>query len=107
MIGIKNWDHVKCTFCDAASTLRAHEISKMTAQTKRAVYDEVNNLLLRKGSNERRDTGNNNALRVLKLCVPEEENRSEDCIPFNFWKILNNDAKLVLRCSDKVNIGLL
>ena len=34
---IKNWDQYKYTFLDAADALRSHEISKMTAQTKKAI----------------------------------------------------------------------
>ena len=34
---IKNWDQSNWKFCDAASTLHAHEIGKMAAQTKKAI----------------------------------------------------------------------
>ena len=54
-------------FFDDGATMQAYEISMMTAQTKRAIDDEVNSLLLVKGSNERRANGNNKVLCVLKL----------------------------------------
>ena len=50
---IRNWDCVKCKFHDAADTLRAHEIINITAQTKRAMDNELNNLLIGKGYNKR------------------------------------------------------
>ena len=50
---IKNGDCIKCMFCYDAVTLRAHDISKTTAQTKREIGDEVNSLVLGKGSNKR------------------------------------------------------
>ena len=53
---IKNWYQTKCTFRDAAATLCAHDISKITTQTKRAIESEVNSLLLGSGSNNRRIT---------------------------------------------------
>ena len=51
---IKNWDTIRGVFQDAAAMLWAYKISKMTAQTKIAIDDEVNILLLGKGSNKRR-----------------------------------------------------
>ena len=54
---IKNWDSIKCTFCDATATLWAHETIQMTGQNKIAIDDEVNILLLGKFSNKRRETG--------------------------------------------------
>ena len=43
---INNWYNLKCTFFDAAATLRAHNIIKMTAQTKRAIKNEVNDKVI-------------------------------------------------------------
>ena len=63
---IKNWDKIKCMFRDAAATLCAHEISKMTAQTKRAIENEVNSLLL-VSSNKSRAIGEQKALRDIRL----------------------------------------
>ena len=57
-------------FHDAAATLLAHEISNMTAHTKIVINDEVNSLLLGKGSNKRRSTGKNKAFRALNLGGP-------------------------------------
>ena len=54
---IKNWDTGKHSFCDTAAIMRAHKISKMTAHTNRGIEDEVNSLLLVKGSNNSRGTG--------------------------------------------------
>ena len=66
---IKNWDTIMHPFFDDGSTMQAYEISMMTAQTKRAIDDEVNSLLLVKGSNKRRENGNNKVLCVLKLII--------------------------------------
>ena len=63
---INNWYQTKCTFRDATATLRAHEISKMTAQTKRAIENEVNSLLL-VSSNKSRAIGEQKALRDIRL----------------------------------------
>ena len=46
---INKWDTHRHRFCDSAATLQAHEISKMTTQTKMAINDAVNSLLLGKG----------------------------------------------------------
>ena len=78
----------------------------MTAQTKRATNEEVNSLLLGKGSNKRRATSKNKALRALKLGGPEEEKRSKNRIPFKVWKMLRPEAKADLRRGDEVKIGL-
>ena len=43
---IKNWNQTKCTFRDAVATLRSHDISKITIQTKKAIKKEVISLLL-------------------------------------------------------------
>ena len=64
---IKNWDTSRRRFHDAAATLWAQEISKMTAQTKREIDDEINSLLQGKGSNKRRANGEDKTLCALKL----------------------------------------
>ena len=73
---IKKWDHNKCTFCDAADTLHAHEISKMTDQTEIEIDDELNSLLLSKGPNKKIITSENKALCALKLGDLEEAKKS-------------------------------
>ena len=64
---------MKCKFLDTTATLRAHEISKMMAQTRRAIDDEVNILLQGKGLEIRRETGKNKAWLVLNVGGPEDE----------------------------------
>ena len=46
-----------------------------------AIDDDINILLLGKGSNKRRYTGKAKALCVLKLGGQEDEKCSEDCVP--------------------------
>ena len=103
---IKNWDATRRTFHDAAATLRSHEISKMTDQNKRAINDEINILILGKGSNKRRVTVDAKVLCALKLGVQEDEKRSEDHVSFKVRKMLTTDAQADLRRGDGVNIGL-
>ena len=62
--------------CDAADILQANEISKMMAHNKRVIDDKLNSLLLGKGSNNRRETGENKSFRALNLGGPEDEKRS-------------------------------
>ena len=69
---IKNWDETKRTFRYAAPTLRVHEVSKMTAQTKRAIDNEINILLLGKVSNNRRSTREAKILRAFNLNIHED-----------------------------------
>ena len=69
---IKNWYQFKCTFLDAAATLCDREISNISDQNKIAIDDELNSLLLVKGSNKMRSTAENKALRAVKLGDPEE-----------------------------------
>ena len=78
----------------------------MTVQTKRAIDDKVNSLLLGKGSNKRTATGDNNALRALILSNRKEEKRSEDRIPFKVWKMLTPEAKTTLCSGEDVKIWL-
>ena len=86
--------------------MRAYEISKMTAHTKRAINDDVNSLLLGTGLNKRIATGNNKEFCALKLDIPEDKKRSKDRSPFKVWKMMTRDAKAVLCQGNKVNIGL-
>ena len=74
---MKHWDQTKCTFCDVEATLRAHDISKTTAQNKKAIEGEVNILLLG-SSNKRRTIGEHKALRDIRLGEQEDANNSED-----------------------------
>ena len=64
---INNWDRVKHSFCDAAATLQAHEISKMTSQTKIAIDEEINSILLWKYFNKSRAPGEVKILCAFKL----------------------------------------
>ena len=68
---IKNWDNSKKTFCNAAATLCAHKIGKLSGETKKAIKMEVKSLLLGNGSNKRRATGEPKALREFRLGVHE------------------------------------
>ena len=102
----KSWDSTRRTFHDAAAALRAHEIIKIKAQTKRAIYDEINSLLLGKGSKKRKTTDKDKALHVIKLDGQEYEKRSEDRFPFKFWKMLTTDAQVDLCWGDAINIRL-
>ena len=70
---IKNWYQFDCTFRDAASTLHANEISKLTAQTKKAIENEVNSLLFGSGSNKRRAIGGQKTLCALRLGGHEDK----------------------------------
>ena len=54
---IRNWAISKKTFRDAAATLRGHEISNNSGQTKKAFEIEVNGLIMGNCSNKRRATG--------------------------------------------------
>ena len=69
------------------------------AQTKIAIDDEVNILLLGKGLIKSRATGEAKAVHAFKLGSPEDEKRSEDCFPFKVWKFLTPDAQVALRQS--------
>ena len=55
----------------------------MTAQTKRVINEEINILLLGKGSNTRIATREVKELCALKLGGQKDEKRSDDCVPFN------------------------
>ena len=54
---IRNWTGTIKTFRDAASMLRSHEISKNAGQTKKAIENEVNSLIMGNCSVKRRATG--------------------------------------------------
>ena len=77
---INNWYKTKCKFRDAAATLSAHDISKMTAQTKKLIENEVNSLLLG-NFNKRREIGEQKALQYLRFGDQEDTKTSEDRIP--------------------------
>ena len=53
---INNWYDTRYTFRDTTATLRAHEISKIMTQTKGEIDDEINSLLIGKGSSKMGDT---------------------------------------------------
>ena len=73
---INNWDQTKCPFCDAAATICAHGISKMITQTKKAIQNEVNILLLG-SSNNKKAIGEQETLGALMLCEHEDKKTSE------------------------------
>ena len=99
------WYRVKRPFCDAANTLWSHKIGKMTSQTKRDINEEINSLLLGKGSNNRKATGEVNTMREFKVSDQEYEKHSEDHFPINVWKMMTKDAHVALFRGDRVNIG--
>ena len=103
---IKNWDQTKCMFRDAAATLRDHEISKMTAQTKKVIENKVNILLLGSGSNKRIAIGKQKTLRALRLIGHEEKNTLEERIPLKVWKMTTPDARIDMRFGKEVKIVL-
>ena len=103
---IKNWDKAKRSFHDAADTLRAQQIGKMIDQTKREIEEEVNSLLSGKGSNKRIATGKVKSLHVFKLSVQEEDNHSEDRVPFKVWNMMTNYYQDALRRGGIIDIGL-
>ena len=78
---INNWYNNKCKFSNVAATLRSHEISNMTAQTRREIDNEVKSLLSGSGSNNRREAGELKALRALKLGDPEEAKKVKILYP--------------------------
>ena len=102
---IKNWETNRHTFRNASATLWEHEISKMIAQTKKEINDEINRPLLGKASNKKIATGKENSAHEFKLGGPEYEKRSEDCVPFKVWKMLTLDYQEDLCRGDSVNIG--
>ena len=63
---INNRYQTKCTLHDAAATLCAHDIIKITAQTKKATKNEVSSLLLG-SSNKRRVVVEQKTLHALRL----------------------------------------
>ena len=103
---INNWDQYKCTFCDAADTLCGHEISKMTAQTKKAIKNEVNSVFLGSGSNKRRATGEQKALHALRLGDHEDKKIQEERITLKVWKMMTPEARTAMRSDEEVKIGL-
>ena len=103
---INSWDTTRRTFRDATSTLQAQKNSKMTAQAKTEINDEINSVLLVKGSNQRRATIESMALSALKLGGQEDQKRSEDCVPLDVWKMLATDAQADMLRGDSVNIRL-
>ena len=104
---IKIWDAAKRTFRDAIDILRAHKISNMRDQTKIVTNDEINRLLLGKGPDNKRDTGEANELHAIKLGGQEDEKRSKDRVPLKIWKMFKTDAQADLRRGNSINIGLL
>ena len=103
---IENFDQPKCMFCDAAATLHAHEISKITAQCKKAIKNEVNSLLLGSDSNKRREIDENKKLCALRLGDHKEKKTQEECIPLKVWKVITPESRIAMRSVEEVTIGL-
>ena len=101
---IRNWDILKKTFRDAAATLRGHEISKNSGQTKKATENEVNGLLMGNSSRKRRATGDAKAIRGFKL-GGQEENRSSGRVTLKVWSMLTPEARAIIRDSGEGKIG--
>ena len=80
---IRNWASSRKTFCDAAATLRGHEISKNVGQTKKNIENEVNSLLMGNFSVKRRATGEAKAIMGFKT-GGQELKGSNERIPYKF-----------------------
>ena len=102
---IINWDIPKKKFCDAAATLRGHEISKNYFQTKKAIEIEVNGILVGNCSNKRRATGEAKSIRGFKF-GGQEENRSSECVPLKVWRMLTPKARAVIKYDGEGKIGI-
>ena len=89
-----------------ADTLRAHEISKITSQTKKAIENKVNTLLLGSGSNKRRDICEQNTLCDIRLGDHNEKKTEEERTPLKVWKMMTPKARIAMRSGEEVNIGL-
>ena len=103
---INNWVESKKTFCNAAATLCAHKIGKLSGETKKAIEMEINRLLLGNGSNKRRATGEPKALREFRLVRHEDEKKSEELTLLKVWKILTPEARIAMRYGEEVKIGI-
>ena len=102
---IINWAIPKNTFRDAAATLRGHEISNNSGQTKKAIEFEVNGLLVGNSSNKRRATGEAKAIQGFKL-GGQEENCSSERVPLKFWRMLSPEARALIKDGGEGNIGI-
>ena len=103
---INNCDQYKCTFRDVAANQSAHEISKMTAQIKKAIENEVNSLLLGSGSNKRRATGEQKALRAIRLGDQKDNKTQEERITPKVMKMMPPEARISIRSGEEVKIIL-
>ena len=102
---IKNWDQTKCTFCDAAATLWSNEISKMTAQTRKAIKNELKSLLLG-SSNNMTAIGEQKIIHAHRLGDNEDAKKLEDRIPLKVWKMMTLESRIAMRSGEEVEIGL-
>ena len=102
---IKNWASSRKTFCDAAATLRGHEIIKNVGQTKKNIENEVNSLLMGNCSVKRRATGEAKAIRGFKT-GGQETKGSNERIPYKFWKMLSPDAQELISSGGEGKVGL-
>ena len=93
-------------FCHAGAMLCAHEISRMTDQTKRWFKNEINILLQGNILAKRQGTGAVKVLRAMKLGIPEAESKSKYWVPRKVWMVLTKDAQDDMCPCNSVNIGL-
>ena len=82
---INNWVEIKKTFRNAAATLRAHKMGKLSGQTYKSIEMEVNSFLFSSGSNKRRVTDEPKALCAFRLVGREDEKKSEERITLKVW----------------------
>ena len=102
---ITNWTGTRKTFRDAAATLQDHEISKNGGQTKKAIENEVNSLLMGNCSFKRRATGEAKAIQGFRT-GGQESNASKEGVPHKVWKMHSPDAQDLIRSGGEGNIGL-
>ena len=102
---IRNWIASKKTFRDAATTLRGHEISKNTGQTKKAIKNEVNNLLMGNVYVKRRATGKAKAIWGFKL-GGQEANYLQERVPLKVWRMLYPEAQDLIKAGGEGKIGI-
>ena len=77
----------------------------MIAQTKKAIKNEVKRFLLG-SSNNRRSIGEQKALRALRFGDHKNVKRSEDRFPLKVRKMMTPEARIAMRSSEEVIIGL-
>ena len=102
---IRNWHKKQKTFCDAAATLRGHEINKNVGGTKKDIENEVNSLLMGNCSVKRRENGEAKAIRGFRT-GGQQVKGSDKMVPYKVWKMLSPDAQALVKLGKEGNIGL-